>query len=125
MRVETILYPSNDSWGLLAYEMSGEKERANVLIDQADIAKANKVVRDIAAGDDEVVPAEVVRCLVAGEKKVKVWHSHRGLSGRDLAVAAGVSARLVSEIESGKQDASLSVRKKIAEVLKVDLDDLV
>ena len=95
------------------------------LIDQADIAKANKVVRDIAAGDEEVVPADVVRRLIAGENKVRVWRSHRGLSGRDLAAAAGVSAPFVSEIESGKKDASLSVMKKIADVLKVDLDDLV
>lgn len=105
--------------------MSGEREEANVLIDQADISRAKKVVRDIAAGDDEVVPADVVRRLIAGENKVKVWRSHRGLSGRDLAAAAGISAPFVSEIESGKKDASLSVMKKIADVLKVDLDDLV
>jgi len=96
-----------------------------VLIDQADIAKANKVTRDIVAGDDEVVPAEVVRRLMAGENKVKVWRSHRGLSGRDLAAGAGVSAPFISEIESGKKDASLSIMKKIADVLKVGLDDLV
>ncbi|MFN4017765.1 MAG: helix-turn-helix domain-containing protein [Reyranella sp.] len=105
--------------------MSGEREEANVLIDQADISRAKKVVRDIAAGDDEVVPADVVRRLIAGENKVKVWRSHRGLSGHDLAAAAGISAPFVSEIESGKKDASLSVMKKIADVLKVDLDDLV
>lgn len=95
------------------------------LVDQADIAKANKIVRDIASGDEEVVPAEIVRRLIAGENKVKVWRGHRGLSGRDLAAAAGVSAPFISEIESGRKDASLSVMKKIAEALKVDLDDLV
>lgn len=96
-----------------------------MLIDQADIAKVNKVVRDIAAGDEEVVPADVVRRLIAGENKVRVWRSHRGLSARDLAAAAGVSTPFVSEFESGKKDASLSVMTKIAEVLKIDLHDLV
>ena len=95
------------------------------LVDEADIARANKIKRDIAAGDDEVVPADIVRRLIAGENKVKVWRSHRGLSGRDLAAAAGVSAPFISEIESGKKDGSVSVMKKIADVLKVDLDDLV
>lgn len=95
------------------------------LVDEADIARANKIKRDIAAGDDEVVPADIVRRLVAGENKVKVWRGHRGLSGRDLAAAAGVSAPFISEIESGKKDGSVSVMKKIADVLKVDLDDLV
>lgn len=95
------------------------------LVDEADIARANKIKRDIAAGDDEAVPADIVRRLIAGESKVKVWRSHRGLSGRDLAAAAGVSAPFISEIESGKKDGSVSVMKKIADVLKVDLDDLV
>jgi transcriptional regulator with XRE-family HTH domain len=58
-------------------------------------------------------------------RSCETLRSHRGLSGRDLAAAAGVSAPFVSEIESGKKDASLSVMKKIADVLKVDLDDLV
>lgn len=49
------------------------------LVDEADIARANKIKRDIAAGDDEVVPADIVRRLIAGENKVKVWRSHRGL----------------------------------------------
>ena len=96
-----------------------------MLTDQADIARANKIKHDIAAGDDDVVPADIVRRLIAGENKVKVWRSHRGLSGRDLAAAAGVSAPFISEIESGKKDGSVSVMKKIADVLKVDLDDLV
>lgn len=95
------------------------------LVDQADIAKANRIMRDIEAGDEEVVPADIVRRLIAGENKVKVWRTHRGLSGRDLAAAAGVSAPFISEIESGKKDGSVSVMKKIAEALKVDLDDLV
>ena len=95
------------------------------LVDEADIARANKIKRDIAAGDDEVVPADIVRRLIAGENNVTVWRSHRGLSGRDLAAAAGVSAPFISEIESGKKDGSVSVMKKIADVLKVDLDDLV
>jgi DNA-binding XRE family transcriptional regulator len=105
--------------------VSVHEDEANVLTDQADIVRANKIKRDIAAGDDEVVPADIVRRLVAGENKVKVWRSHRGLSGRDLAAAAGVSAPFISEIESGKKDGSVSVMKKVADVLKVDLDDLV
>lgn len=47
------------------------------------------------------------------------------MSARDLAVAAGLSAPYISEIESGKEEGSISVMKKIAEALKVDLDDLV
>ncbi len=75
------------------------------LVDQADIAKANKIMRDIEAGDEEVVPADIVRRLIAGENKVKVWRSHRGLSGCDIAATAG--APFISEIQSGKKVGSV------------------
>ena len=82
---------------------------------------------ELGALDPKIARAIAKACdrLIAGENKVKVWRSHRGLSGRDLAAAAGVSAPFISEIESGKKDASLAVMKKIADALKVDLDDLV
>lgn len=94
------------------------------LIDQADIAAADKVKADIASGRDELVPSEIVGRLLSGENPVKVWRSHRGLSAKELAAEAGISAPYLSEIESGKKEGSLSVMKKIAEVLKLDLDDL-
>ncbi len=95
------------------------------LIDKADIAKADRIVADIAAGREEVVPAEIVRRLIAGENRIKVWRTHRGLSGRDLADGAGVSAPFLSQLESGKKEGSVSVMKRIAAVLRVDLDDIV
>ncbi len=95
------------------------------LVDAADIAAANKVRGDVSAGRDEMVPAGVVKRLLAGKNAVRVWREHRGLSARDLAAESGLSAAYVSEIETGKKDGSISAVKRIAEVLKVDLDDLV
>lgn len=91
---------------------------------EAEIAAADKVKADIAAGHDELVPSEIVKRLISGENRVKVWRSHRGLSVKGLAAEAGISAPYLSEIEGGKKEGSLSVMKKIAEVLDVDLDDL-
>lgn len=95
------------------------------LLDQADIARALKVVANIAAGRDELVPAAIVDRILDGENKVRVWRSHRGLSARELAEAAGLSAPYISEIESGKKEGSIAGMKKIAAALRVDLDDLV
>ncbi len=94
------------------------------LLDKADVAAADKVKADIAAGRDELVPAEIVNRLVAGENPVKVWRSHRSMAAKDLAVQAGLSAPYLSEIESGKKEGSLSVMKRIADALGVDIDDL-
>lgn len=94
------------------------------LLDKADIAAADKVRANIAAGSDEFVPSEIVNRLIAGENPVKVWRSHRGMTAKDLAAQAGLSAPYVSEIEGGKKEGSLSAMKRIAEALGVDLDDL-
>ncbi|HWU63098.1 MAG TPA: helix-turn-helix transcriptional regulator [Ensifer sp.] len=95
------------------------------LIDQADIAAADRVQANIAAGRDELVPAEFVNRLIAGENPVRVYRSLRGLSARELAEKASISPPYLSEIESGKKDGSLSAMRRIADALNVDLDDLV
>jgi ribosome-binding protein aMBF1 (putative translation factor) len=117
--MQTITTPNGEKLVVLAL---AEYEK---LVDQADIAKAGKVAADIAAGRDELVPAEIVKRILDGANKIRVWRTHRGLSARDLAAATGLSAPYISEIEGGKKEGSISAMKKIAEALKVDLDDLV
>lgn len=95
------------------------------LVDRADIAGADKVKADIAAGRDELIPAGIVNRLLEGENPVRVWRSHRGLSARELASKTELSAPYISEIESSKKEGSISALKKIAAALDVDLDDLV
>lgn len=70
-------------------------------------------------------PAEVANGTIEGENKLRVWRDYRGMSARELAAAVGVNPRCISEIEGGETEGSALVLKKIAEVLKVDLDDLV
>jgi Predicted transcriptional regulator with C-terminal CBS domains len=94
------------------------------LVDKADIASADRIKADIAAGRDELVPAEIVNRLIAGGNPVKIWRAYREMTARDLAARAGISASYLSEIESGKKEGSLSAMKRIAEALEVDLDDL-
>lgn len=95
------------------------------LLDAADTAIADRVIAAIASGEDELVPSQVVDRLMAGESPIKVWREHRGMTGRQLADRAQVSAAYVSEIETGKKAGSVSALKRIARVLAVDLDDIV
>ncbi len=117
--MQTITTPNGETLVILAL---AEYEK---LLDQVDIAKARKVTADIAEGRDELIPAEVVKRILDGENKVRVWRAHRGLSARDLAAATGLSAPYISEIEGGKKEGSISAMKKIADALRVNLDDLV
>ncbi len=74
---------------------------------------------------EELVPGAVVDALGEGRNPVRVWRKHRGLTQAALAEAAGVSRAYVAGIETGRAAGSVHALKAIAEVLAVDLDDLV
>jgi len=73
----------------------------------------------------EFVPAEVVDRLIAGDKPVRVWRDYRGLTQQQLADKVGISKPYLSQLESGAREASVTVIKRLASALKVDVDDLV
>ena len=51
--------------------------------------------------------------------------THRGLTQRALAARMGISRSYLAEIESGKKRGSVTVLRRAAAVLTVDLDMLV
>lgn len=112
-------------WKTLRSELPSDvQERLNVKREDRDIAAAKKVKADVAMGHDEMIPEDVVRRLVNGENHVKVWRDYRNITARELAALAGISAPYLSEIETGKKDGTLATMKKIADALRIDLDDL-
>lgn len=95
------------------------------LEDSEDRAAVDGYDRALAEGRADLVPSEIVDRLLSGrESKVRVWREHRGLSGAELAKAAGLSAPYISQIESGKREAGIEALKKLAGALRVDIDDL-
>ena len=56
--------------------------------DAADAAQMREAEARVAAGEDEYVPIELTRRLIAGEVPVRVWREHRDLSARALAARA-------------------------------------
>lgn len=117
--MQKIVTPGGETLVLLPLD---EYER---LVDAADIATADRIKAEIAAGREEMIPADIVKRMLAGENPVRVWRLHRALSARELAEKTGLSAAYISEIETGKKDGSISAMKAIAHALGVDIDDLV
>ena len=70
-------------------------------------------------------PQRLRQRLIAGESPVRVWREYRGLSGKELAAQAGVSAPFLSQIETGAREGSIGLIAKIAKALRVTIDDLV
>lgn len=114
--------PSGDEMVVLSRaEYDALVEAAEML---ADVAAYDRAKARIAAGEDEMIPAEFVYRMMDGESPLRVWRDFRNLSAKDLAAQAGISTAYLSEIETGKKEGSLSVLKGIAKALNVDLDDL-
>ena len=92
-----------------------------------DIADRDALQRFRSAlerGDEEMLPAEMVERLLAGESPVRVWREHRKLTAQGLADATGMAASYISQIETGKRDGTLETMLKIAGALGVLVDDL-
>lgn len=89
--------------------------------DRFDIAALDQALRL----DEELLPAELVRRMVNGESPIRVFREYRGLTQQALADAANVSKTTISELESGRKDGSIKTLSTVAEVLDVDIDDLI
>jgi DNA-binding XRE family transcriptional regulator len=99
--------------------------QSELVEDLEDLLAVKAYEARLAAGEEDRIPAEFVDRLIDGENPVRVWREVRGLSAKELAAAAGISAAYISEIETGKKEGSISVLKAISKILRIDLDDLV
>jgi DNA-binding XRE family transcriptional regulator len=93
--------------------------------DARDAAALSRFAKRLASGEEEVVPSEVVDRLLAGETPIRVWREFRGLTATELAARIGVTPAHVSKIETGKGEPSVALLRKLAAILRVDMEALV
>jgi mRNA interferase RelE/StbE len=88
-------------------------------------------ILDILAYDDaksvqeETLPFELVERLLEGESPLRVFREYRGFTQVQLAQRVELTQATIAEIEKGKQKGSIETWKKLADVLQIDIDDLV
>ncbi|MEQ8479526.1 MAG: helix-turn-helix transcriptional regulator [Hoeflea sp.] len=92
--------------------------------DLIDSLEAQAIMARVAAGE-ETFPHELVVELSQTDSRIRTYRKYRGMTGSELAAAAGISQPHLSDIENGKKAGSVDVLKRIATALRVDLDDLV
>ena len=74
---------------------------------------------------EESFPAEVVDRLLAGDNAIKVYREHRGLTQSALAERVGINPVYLSQLETNRRRGGVATLRRIADALKVELDDLV
>jgi DNA-binding XRE family transcriptional regulator len=118
-----ITTPSGDQMAVIPLT---EYERLTEAAEElADVRAYDDAKRRLASGEDELVPAEIVNRILDGDNALRVWREYRGLTIKQLAENAGVSAPFVSQIETGQREGSVETMRKLADALKVSLDELV
>jgi DNA-binding XRE family transcriptional regulator len=90
-----------------------------------DVRAYDEAKRRLASGQDELLPAIMIKRILDGENALRVWREQRGLTLKELADRAQVSAPFVSQIEKGQREGSVETMRKLAEALKVSVDDLI
>lgn len=94
------------------------------LEDLQDIADCKEIQAQIARGEMELFPADIVNAIINGENKIKVYREYRGLTQAELAAQANLSLAMIKKLESGETSGSVKSLKAIAKVLCLDLDDI-
>jgi mRNA interferase RelE/StbE len=89
-----------------------------------DVRAYDRAVEALASGEDELLPAEMARRIVAGEAPLRVWREHRGFTQAALSERSGVNRVQIANIEAGTKTGSVETLKKLADALGVALDDL-
>lgn len=59
------------------------------------------------------------------DSPLTVWREFRGLTVKTLAQKAGITAAYLSRIETGNRDGTVGTMRKLAEALRLSIDDLI
>jgi DNA-binding XRE family transcriptional regulator len=89
-----------------------------------DLSEGTRAIEIYREDPTSMLPAEMMKRLIAGESPVRIWRERRGLKANELADATGITAAYLSEIEHLKKPGSLEAHRKLARVLHVLVDDL-
>ena len=93
--------------------------------DLRDSEIAERSRREIEAGAEALLTHAEVKEMLAAKTPLAFWRKKRGLTQAALAKDTGVAQGFLSEIESGQKPGTAATLKKIADALRITVDDLI
>lgn len=99
-----------------------EYERLMELLEDREDIEA---IQSSAADSNGRLPLEVVEAIASGCNAIKTLREYRDMTQAELARKAKVSRQYISQVEAGEKKGSATFLKKVAGVLRVQLDLLV
>jgi mRNA interferase RelE/StbE len=89
-----------------------------------DLADMQAYDEAVAVGG-EGIPIEAVKRMIEGESPLRVYRDLRGMTQSALAAASSVNRVQIADIEAKRSNGSIETMRKLAEALRVTIDDLV
>ncbi len=121
-RVQVIESPGGER--MVVLPLKEYEQLTKAAEDLADVQAYDAARRRLATGEEELIPASYANRILDGDNSVRVWREYRGLSVKELAERAGISAAYLSQLERGNRQGTLTTMKALAVALSLDLDDL-
>ncbi|KAI94098.1 XRE family transcriptional regulator [Rhodomicrobium udaipurense JA643] len=122
-KTQTLVTPNGERLVVLP---EAEYNRLMELVEDAEDAASIELFKArLARGAEEFLPDWFVKRSIDGENRLKLWREYRGLTMAALAEKSGVRQPFISEIEAGKKEGSVATLKKLADALRVTVDDLI
>ena len=90
-----------------------------------DAAAIHAFKTKLAAGEEELIPAELADRMINGESPLRVYRDYRGLTQTALAKKSDVNRVQIADIEAGRNNGSVATLQKLSAALGVMIDDLV
>ncbi len=118
MSVQYIEKDGKPEWAVVTVEEYRQ------LVEAAEFKEDLRLYREAKKTPEEVIPGEVIDQLLDGEGPIRVWRRFRGLSQQELASSIGISKAYLSQLEGGSRIGTAVVLKKIAEALKLTLEEI-
>lgn len=95
------------------------------LVEAAEFREDLRLYREAKKSPEEAIPGEVIDQLLEGDSPIRIWRKFRGLSQQDLASSAGISKAYLSQLEGGSRMGTAAVLRRIADALKLSLEEIV
>ncbi|MEO6716206.1 MAG: helix-turn-helix transcriptional regulator [Novosphingobium sp.] len=119
--------------GVQILEIAGQKMAVLPVADFQRLLEIAEEREDIAAAEDaerkrsegmEYLPSSMVNRILDGENALRVWREYRGLTVADLSEKSGYGYSMISKIETGARQGTVSFWNAAAAALNVVPDDI-
>ena len=92
--------------------------------DARDVAIAEKALAEFEAGVGEALTDAEMSALLRAHSPLAFWRKRRSLTQPALAKAVGITQGYLAQIERGTRVGDVDLHRRLADVLRLDIEDL-